>query len=134
MSMIRQSPGFLATAVCAAFIAVKPGAEDNTCVPATAPTDLIIGVSDGLAKDIGEMVDVPSAGYAEVLCGAAVTRGQKLTCDATSRAVPCGPAAGAAHQSFGVAMQSGVAGDVIAYQIGLSTVTGWSNSPIGLGG
>lgn len=124
MSMIRQSPGLLATAVVAALIAVKHGAADGTCVPATAPTDLIIGVSDGLPKDINEMVDVPSAGYAEVLCGAAVTRGQKLTCDATSRAVPCAPGVGVNHQSFGTALQSGVAGDVIAYQVALTTVQG----------
>lgn len=124
MSMIRQSPGFLAAAAVAAFTAVKHGATDGTCVPATAPTDLIIGVSDGLAKDINEMVDVPSAGYADVLCGAAVTRGQKLTCDATSRAVPCAPGSGVNHQSFGTALQSGVVGDVITYQVALTTVQG----------
>jgi hypothetical protein len=28
------------------------------------------------------------------------------------------------HQSFGTALQSGVAGDVILYQVGLSTVQG----------
>jgi hypothetical protein len=50
MSMIRQSPGFLASAAVAALLVIKPGAADGTCVPATAPTDLIIGVSDGLAK------------------------------------------------------------------------------------
>jgi hypothetical protein len=124
MSMIRQSPGFLASALVGALLVIKPGAADGTCVPATAPTDLIIGVSDGLAKDAGEMVDAASAGVADVLCGAAVTRGQKLTCDATSRAVPCAPGVGINHQSFGTALQSGVAGDVILYQVGLSTVQG----------
>lgn len=124
MSMIRQSPGFIASLPVGAYQAIKPGATDGTCVPATAPTDLIIGVSDALGKDAGEMVDAAAAGVADVQCGAAVTRGQKLTCDATSRAVPCAPGAGVNHQSFGVALQSGVAGDVILYQVGLSTVQG----------
>lgn len=124
MSIIRQHPGFLALTAVTALTIVRPGASDGSCLPATAPTDLLLGASDALTKDIGEMVDVPAAGVAEVLCGAAVTRGQPITADATSRAVPCAPAAGVNHRYIGFALQSGVLGDVIAYQVGLGVMQG----------
>jgi hypothetical protein len=123
-NLIRQNPGYVAAAAMAAFAVIKPGAVDGACLPATAATDLLLGVSDGLAKDVGEMVDAPSAGVGEVRLGAAVTRGQKLTADASSKAVPCAPGAGVNHHYFGVALQSGVADDVVLYQVGLGVMQG----------
>ena len=116
-NMIRQAAGLVAGAAVAAFAVIKPGAADGSCLPATAATDLLLGASDGLDKDTGELVDAPSAGVGEVRLGAAVTRGQKLTADASSKAVPCAPGAGVNHYYFGFAMQSGVAGDRIRYQV-----------------
>jgi hypothetical protein len=117
MSMTRNHQGFTTTAAVAAFLLVQHGAADDSCTLATGPTQSIIGANDNVAKDIGEIVDTPAFGVHEVALGASVTRGQELTADATSRAVPCAPGAGVNHYYFGFALQSGVVGDRIRYQV-----------------
>lgn len=97
-----------AEAAIAAFTIVKPGATDGSWVPAAAATDLACGVAGELAVASGERVDVARVGVADVLYGAAVTRGQKLTADAQGRAIP----AAAGNHVIGTAEVTGVAGDV----------------------
>lgn len=124
MSQIRNHPGYKAEAAVGAFLIIKPGATDNSCVPAAAAGDDLIGTADALAKDIGEIVDVPSAGIGEVLLGGAVTRGKPITSDAAAKGVQAAPAAGANVRIIGFAAESGVAGDVIRYHIGLGVMQG----------
>jgi hypothetical protein len=117
MSMTRNHQGFIALAAVGASLLVQQGASDDACTLATGPTQSIIGASDNVPKDIGEIVDVPAFGVHEVTLGATVARGQELTADASSRAVPCAPGAGVNHYYFGFALQSGVVGDRIRYQV-----------------
>lgn len=124
MSQIRNHPGFVAQAAVAAFLIVKPGNADNTVVPAAAAGDDLIGTSDGLAKDIGEIVDVPSAGIGEVRLGGVVARGKPITSDAAGKGVQAAPAAGANARIIGFALASGVADDVISYQIAPGVMQG----------
>lgn len=91
---------------------VKFGAADTTVLLGAASTDLLIGVSTGIDAAINEPCDVKMGGIAEVEFGGAVTRGQYLTSDATGRAVAAAPAAGVNASIIGVAMVSGVAGDI----------------------
>jgi hypothetical protein len=104
------------------YTVVKFGADDLTVANATAVSDLAFGVANELglsATDItnGALVDIVVAGIAEVRVGAAVTRGQKLTVDASGQAVPAAPAAGTNNQIIGIALKSGAfassVGDVI---------------------
>jgi len=98
---------FLAGAAIAAARIVKHGANDAQAIQAAAAGDASIGVSD-LAAEAGRQVDVFMDGVVTVEYGGAVTRGALLTSDATGRAV----AAAAGNRVIGVAMVSGVAGDL----------------------
>lgn len=124
MSAPNKFRSVLAQAAIGAYLVIKHGTVDNSAALATVSTDLLIGANEALAKDLGEMVDYPTDGTGEVVLGAAVTRGEPLTADATSRAVTAAPAAGVNARIIGFALQSGVAGDVIDYQIAPGRIQG----------
>lgn len=106
---------YTAQAAIDPFLIVKPGTADGTVTLAAAATDLLIGTSDGLAKAIGESVDVATGDLHEVRLGGTVTRGQPLTANASGKAVVAAPGAGANVRIIGFADASGVAEDVITY-------------------
>jgi hypothetical protein len=91
---------------------VKFGSSDTAAVQAAAATDLLVGVSDNLGADAGEPFDVIVDGIALVEYGGNVTRGALLTADSDGKAVAAAPAAAATARVIGVAMVSGVAGDI----------------------
>lgn len=91
---------------------VKFGATDQDVVPAAAAGDKIIGVSLELPADVGEPIDIALGGIPEVKFGGNVTRGDILTSDANGAAVTAAPGAGVVNRTGGVAMCSGVAGDI----------------------
>lgn len=99
---------FLAGSVIAAHRIVKHGDEDGTVVQASAATDGVFGVSDIGEDAEGEHTDIIMSDSAEVEYGGAVTRGDLLTADAEGKAVK----AAAGNRSIGVALVSGVAGDI----------------------
>lgn len=113
---------FKGTGAILPYTVVKFGADDLTVSPAAAVSDLLIGVSNELGlstADVaaGALIDIVVCGIAEIRIGAAVTRGQKLTVDASGNAVPAAPAAGVNNQIIGIALKSGAfaaaTGDVI---------------------
>lgn len=91
---------------------VKFGSADGAVVQAAAATDGVIGVSEAIGAASGERVDVVFAGVAEVEYGGTVTRGALLTSDASGKAIAAAPAAAAAARVIGIAMVSGVSGDI----------------------
>lgn len=91
---------------------VKPGAADLAVVQGAAATDFLIGVSTDVDSDSGDHVDVILSGVAEVEYGGNVTRGALLTSDADGKAVVAAPAAGANNRVIGIAVISGVSGDI----------------------
>jgi len=99
---------FIAEAAVAPYRIVKFGTNDDSVVQAAAAADASIGVNGALAGDIGKRVDIVLLGATEVEYGAAVTRGDLLTADADGKAVP----AIAGNRVIGIAMASGVAGDI----------------------
>lgn len=120
---------FKAEAAIAAYRIVKFGSDDVSALQAAAATDALFGVCGALAGDIGKRVDISLAGIAEVEYGAAVTRGDRLTADASGRAVPVSrhthtentaaayaqnatTGAGTGSVIIGIAMASGVLGDI----------------------
>lgn len=105
---------YLAQAICLAYLIVKPGNADGTCVPATAATEPLLGAADSLDKASGEMVDVAVGEFGEVRLGGTVTRGAWLTSNASARAIATTTAG---NQVIGRAEQSGVDGDVIRYRV-----------------
>lgn len=119
-----QHRSVLAQAVIASFLIIKHGNADNSAALATAPTDLLLGTNDSLEKAVGELVDYPTAGTGQVKLGGIVTRGQPITADAASKGVAAAPAAGVNNRIIGFALQSGVADDVIDYDIAPGYVQG----------
>lgn len=103
--------GFIAGGAVAARRIVKLGSSDTAAVQASAATDSLIGVSD-LGAASGESVAVIMGGIAAVEYGGNVTRGALLTADTNGKAVAAAPAAGVNNRIIGVAMISGVSGDI----------------------
>lgn len=107
------NPGLIKTydaeAAITKYRIVKFGAADEGVLMAAAATDLLVGVSNILgAEAAGDPCDVIRSGIAKVEYGAAVTRGQLLTANASGQAIP----AVTTNQVIGVAELSGVAGDI----------------------
>lgn len=100
------------------------GADDDTVVVSTAATSLLIGVTADVDVISGERVDVILDGVAFCLLGGTVTRGQKVTSDGSGRAVTAAPAAGVNNQIIGVAMVSGVVGDIGSIALWQSVMQG----------
>lgn len=91
---------------------VKFGADDQSVALAAAAADAAFGVSTEIDAKAGEPCDVHLLGLADVVYGGVVTRGDLLTADADGKAVAATPAAAANARTIGVAMVSGVAGDI----------------------
>ncbi len=107
---------FLAEGAIAAHRLVKFGTADDAIVQAAAGADLTIGVND-LAVAQGEVATVVMGGVAIVEYGGNVTRGALLTANASGQAVT----AATTNRVIGVAMVSGVAGDLGSVLLAPST-------------
>ncbi len=91
---------------------LKIGAADDAVIEAVGVTAPIVGVSSETVAS-GDRIDVDMAGLLEVELGGTVARGDYLTATAAGKAVKAAPAAGANNDVAGVAMASGVIGDII---------------------
>jgi hypothetical protein len=81
----------------------------GTVVLAAATADLAIGVTDAFCNpNQGDRLDVMHIGIAQVQLGGAITRGNQVTSDANGHGVVL-----ASGISIGVALESGVSGDII---------------------
>ena len=89
-----------------------------------AATDKLIGVSTNIATDSGSRVDVVLEGIAEVEFGGTVTAGDQVTSDSSGKAVTAAPSAGVNNRIIGIAMESGVSGDIGSILIEQSSVQG----------
>jgi len=104
---------FTAQGAIPAYRIAKFGSADGTVVAAAAVSDLLMGVCARVPADAsGDRVDIVLSGIAEVEYGGNVTRGAKLTADASGKAVAAAPAAGTNNYIIGTAMVSGVSGDI----------------------
>lgn len=92
---------------------VKAGANDYDVLQAAAVSDKLVGVTTEVAALISERADVILMGVADLKINGTVARGDLITSDATGLGVTAAPAAGTNNRIIGVAMISGVAGDII---------------------
>ena len=115
---------FVAGAAVAKRRIVMFGTADTQVLQAAGSTDAMFGVSAELDAATGQRVDVHVVGLAEVDYGGNVTRGDELTADANGNAVAAAPAAGVNARVIGVAMVSGVAGDVGSVQLAPGQIQG----------
>ena len=93
---------------------VKFTATDGVLALATAPTDLIAGVSDcpgGVAD--GQRFDVIQHGPAEVVAGGTIAPGASFTAGAAGAAFAAAPAAGVNNVVAGFTETGAVVGDFV---------------------
>lgn len=97
---------------------VKFGSDDDTVVQAAAAADSVIGAvnmvaAPGLGAVSGDRVDVELIGIVDIKLGGSVTRGGLVTSDAAGKAIAATAAAGSNVRAAGIALASGVAGEII---------------------
>jgi hypothetical protein len=118
MANPKLTKAFVAEAAVLPFRIVKIGATDGSVLQSTAVSEVLLGVADEIGQaTIAGRVDVIMEGIADVTYGATVTRGARLTTDATGRAVAAAPGTGTNNGIIGIALVSGVVGDVGSVQI-----------------
>jgi hypothetical protein len=82
----------------------------GTVVLSAAAADLTIGATrPQITGASGDRMDVVLEGIADMVCGGVVTRGTAVTSDAAGAILN----AAAGNRSVGVALESGVAGDIV---------------------
>lgn len=122
-----RNEGLQKTLIAGAAVAknriVKFGSDDSTAIQASAATDKSIGVSDNLGAASGDTFDVIIDGIALVEYGGNVTRGDMLTADSNGKAVAAAPTATNSVRVIGVAMASGVSGDIGSVRIAPGAVS-----------
>lgn len=92
---------------------VKYGASDYAVLQSGAVSDHNMGITTEVATVSGDRVDVVLGGIADLKLGGTVTRGDRITSDASGNGVTAAPAAGTNNWIVGIAVISGVSGDLI---------------------
>lgn len=124
MGQLVAVRSFVAEAAISANRVVTFGATDDNVLAAAAVTSTLIGIVEGVSPVLGERVDVVMTGIADLQIGGSVTRGNYITVDAQGRGVAAAPAAGVNNNVIGVALQSGVSGDIIPVLISPGRIQG----------
>jgi hypothetical protein len=104
---------FNAGGAIAANSIVKVGANDYDVLQAAAAADKLLGASTDLAAATGERCDVVLEGIVDLKINGTVARGDFITSDASGLGITATASAGANVRAIGVAIISGVAGDII---------------------
>lgn len=115
---------YLAEGAISANRFVKVGAADYGVLVAAAVGDKIIGITTEIDAASGERVDVVHEGIADLKLGGTVARGDLLTSDASGQGVTAAPAAGTNNRIGGMALISGVSGDIIPVKVMQGTFQG----------
>lgn len=104
---------------------VKMGAANGAVILAAAAADQPVGVSvTSIDPASGARVDVVHAGIYEIKAGGTITRGARVTSDATGQAVAAAPAGGTNNGIVGIALQDAAAGDMVDVLINPCTFQG----------
>lgn len=124
MSIPDFARSYNAEGAIVAYSIVKIGANDYGVLQAGAATDKIIGVSTDIDSASGERCDVFHEGICYVKIAGTVTRGDWITSNASGLGVTAAPAAGTNNYVIGMALQSGVSGDIIEVMVDPTMIQG----------
>lgn len=120
---------FIADEAIGQYLCVKIGSADGYVGVADAATDAIIGIADSVgATASGDRCEVVLNGTATCKYGDTVTRGDRLTAESGGMLVPAAPAATATARVVGIALTSGVDGDLGTVLLAQHAVTNGANS------
>lgn len=115
---------YLAEGAITAQRIVKVGAADYGVLQAAAVSDKLIGVATEIDAASGERIDVVHEGIADLKIGGTVARGDLLTSDASGQGVTAAPSAGTNNRIVGMALVSGVTGDIIPVLLSVGSFQG----------
>lgn len=101
---------FIAPAAVAGRTLVTFAAADGEVAEASAVSDPLLGIAEQIGSRDNDRVDVIVAGIAEAVAGGNITRGDALTANASGQVVT---SAAGTDRIIGLALQSGVANDII---------------------
>ncbi|PPQ17959.1 DUF2190 domain-containing protein [Bradyrhizobium sp. AC87j1] len=124
MANIGLTKSYTAEGAISANTIVKVGANDYGILQGAAATDKLIGISTEIPAISGERADVVHEGIADLKLGGTVARGDLLTSDATGQGVTAAPAAGSNVRIIGMALISGVVGDIIPVKVAPGSLQG----------
>ncbi|MEM4409112.1 MAG: DUF2190 family protein, partial [Candidatus Caldarchaeum sp.] len=100
-------------AISTAYTIAKFGSDDSTVAVASASTDTLIGVIQHTTSAAGEAVRVMLSGITRLKLGGTVARGAFVTSDSNGMGVTASPGSGVNATVIGIALASGVSGDII---------------------
>lgn len=115
---------YLAEGTITAQRIVKVGAADYGVLQAAAVGDKLIGIATEIDAASGERIDVVHEGIADLKIGGTVARGDFLTSDASGQGVTAAPSAGTNNRIVGMALVSGVSGDLIPVLLSVGSFQG----------
>lgn len=102
----------------------KVGANDWGALQGAAVSDKLIGITTEVDAASGDRVDVIHEGIADLKLGGTVARGDLITSDASGQGVTAAPSAGTNNRIVGMAIVSGVSGDVIPVLLSIGSFQG----------
>ena len=105
---------FVASANADPFL-IAAFSTGSQVAPADADDDPLIGTYDAMGATTGGMADIVLGGIGSVKLGGTVAAGDPLTANSAGKAIVCAAAAGETRRFIGLAIQAGVANDVIDY-------------------
>ncbi len=111
-------------AVSTAYTIAKFGADGDSMSVSAAATDLHVGVFQHTTPNAGDEVRVMLQGITRIKLGGIVSRGTALTSDASGQAIAAAPATGSNVRIIGIALASGVSGDIIPTLLAPSVMQG----------
>lgn len=116
---------FIAEAAITAYSIVKMGTADGKVLLAAGTTAPLLGLSGPTAALITARTDIMLAGIGKLKLGVGgITRGLYLTSDAAGLGVAPGSTGGTNYDVIGMALVTGVAGDIIDVLIGPHRIQG----------
>jgi hypothetical protein len=104
---------YVAEGAIGAGLITRLGSTDAQAAQASGSSLPLLGVAVEVGAASGERVDIVFDGIADVTLGGTVTRGAQLTSDGQGRAVAATLGTGTVIYTVGMALASGVVGDII---------------------
>jgi len=115
---------YTAEETIAPYRIVASGAADGGIIQAKSVIALMFGVTGELGAEATDCIDVHQCGQPLVEYGGLISRGDPLTSDSVGRAIVATPAAGENNRIIGFASVSGIAGDIVEFNISIHTMQG----------
>jgi hypothetical protein len=121
--MAQPTKNFDADGAITAFSIVAPSATAGKVALGAAATDKLLGITTIVPAKDGEPVDVVLGDIAPLKLAGPVDPGDFVTSDNAGLGVVAAPVAGTSCRTIGMALEGGVAGDIIDVRVQPGSIT-----------